>query len=1054
MKAIRYLKTIMLLVALSAAGSALWAQPAKFRVSGKVVDEGKVPVVGVTIIEKGTQNGTTTNVNGVFELQAASRKSILQVSFLGYQSVEVAAEAAGEIVLRESAQKIDDVVVIGYGSVTRKDLTGSVSQVAVGELEDAPIASITEALAGRVAGMQVSSSDGQPGMGQTIVIRGNNSLTQDNSPLYVVDGFIVEDFDPASVGVKDIESINILKDASSTAIYGARAANGVIVITTKKGKVGKPTVYFSASAGISGVSNRMEMMSAYEFVKYHYELREQLTTQRYLPGGRTLDYYKDVEATDWFDRILNPSPVTQIYDLSIRGGNDQTRYSISGAYYDMDGIIYNTGYGRYQGRIILDQRLGNAVKVGINANYSKKTAFGQTTAEGSTDYNISTYQLYNVLGYRPVAATSSGVDLEDDLVDDEIDDITDIRFNPVITNANEYKYVFTTNTSVNAYLEVKPIPSLTFLATGTMSLQDQRSESFHNSLTQRGSDRNPSNNRGQWGSISNYAREVWSNENTLTWNKVFGEVHSVNAVAGASFQKGSNETDGFTSVRVPNENLGVRGLDEGTPIATITRGSTYTMASFFGRVNYSYDSRYLFTATYRADGSSRFSPYNRWAYFPSGAVAWNFSEEQFVKRFPALSTGKFRASWGQTGNNRVSDYAYMSGLSTPIGVSYSFGNDTPSHGLVQENIGNMKLKWETTTQTDLGIDLGFFKDRITLTADIYKKVTDDLLLDADIPYTTGFQTAYMNVGKIENRGLELTLRTVNIDTRNFTWSTGFNISFNRNKILELANNQRNLFSFVSFESNYNNEPLYITQVGRPTGMFYGYVFDGVYQYEDFDLTPSGNYVLKKNMHTNGEERESIQPGDIKYRDLNGDGVVDAYDKTVIGRGQPLHVGGISNDFRYKGLRLSVFFQWSYGNDLMNANRLVFEGNTTVRNFVNQYKSYEDRWTPENPTNRNFRTGGQGPVGRYSTRVLEDGSYLRLKNVTLSYDLPEKWVQKIGMRSINVYVSGQNLWTWTGYSGFDPEVSVRNSVLTPGFDFSAYPMSRTVMAGIKMTFRSK
>lgn len=1033
---------------------ALTAKAQEVTVKGKVTDPTGLPIIGAAVMEKGTSKGVVTDNDGTYAIGVSSSNAVLVATSLGYDQVEVKASDAAVIVMSETAQDLEGVVVIGYGTVARKDLTGSVSSVDVTSIEDVPVASFTEAMSGRVAGVQVSSTDGQPGVEQQIIIRGNNSLTQSNSPLYVVDGFPVEDFDASSLGINDIESVNVLKDASSTAIYGARAANGVIVVTTKKGKIGKPVVTFKTSCGISGISNKIDVMSPYEFVKYNYELRPGLTAEKYFSDGRSLESYRDIAGVDWFEKIRKRVPVTQNYELSVRGGNDQTRYSFSGSFYNTDGIISHTGYNRYQGRINLDQRIGKYVKTGVSAHFSRKTEWGQTAAEGATDYNITTYQLFNALAYRPVSYDPEA-DLENSLVDEDVTDINDVRFNPVITNDNEYRKMFTTNTLANLYLEVRPIDGLVLLTTGTMSLRDRKQEAFHNSKTLRGSNLNPRNNRGQWGSVNDYRREIWSSETTLTYDKCIKTRHNINVVAGASFQKGKTVGRGFTAANVPNEELGIDGLDEGVLVNSISESTAYTMASFFGRINYNYDSRYLFTATWRADGSSRFSKKNRWAYFPSAAIAWNLTEEKFMRPVTFMSTGKIRLSWGQTGNNRVTDYAYISSLKTPISVSYSFQNKTPLQGLLKENIGNKDLKWETTEQWDLGIDLGFFRDRILFTADLYHKVTRDLLLNAELPYTSGFETAYKNVGSVMNRGMEFTLSTVNIKRRYFTWTTDFNIAFNQNRILSLEDNKQNLYSFVTFESNYNNEPLYLTQVGKSTGMFYGYVYDGVYQYDDFNVSASGVYVLKSEVPSNGNTRGSIQPGDIKYKDLNGDGTVDSYDRTIIGRGLPIHTGGFTNTFKWKGLTISAFFQWSYGNHILNANRLIFEGNTTVLTFVNQFRSYEDRWTPENQTNKNFRAGGHGPLGRYSSRVLEDGSYLRLKNLTIGYEFSSiPALKRAGIRSLNLYLTGHNLVTFTKYSGYDPEVSTRNSILTPGFDFSSYPMARSVVLGLNIVFKSK
>jgi len=399
----------------------------------------------------------------------------------------------------------------------------------------------------------------------------------------------------------------------------------------------------------------------------------------------------------------------------------------------------------------------------------------------------------------------------------------------------------------------------------------------------------------------------------------------------------------------------------------------------------------------------------------------------------------------------VGDFSYLSTIGYPMTNAYSFQNQTPQLGSWLSNLGNPQLTWETTAQLDLGADISFLKDRINLTVDYYNKDTKDLLLNADIPTTTGYSKVFRNIGKVQNKGWEFTLSTINIKNANFSWSSNFNISFNKNKVLELADNQEVFLSRVSWTSTFNGTPLYLTKVGQPVSQFYGYAFDGVYQYADFNQMADGSYKLKSGISDNGTDRESIQPGDVKYKDMNGDMVINDQDMVVIGRTLPKHTGGFSNVFQYKSFTLSTLLQWSYGNDIFNANKVVFEGNEINRNNVNQFAEYQNRWTPTNPSNTMFRAGGSGPLGAYSSRTIEDGSYLRLKTVALAYLIPTKWSAKIGLSKLQVTASGQNLATWTKYSGMDPEVSVRNTILTPGFDYSAYPLPRTIVFGLQASF---
>lgn len=1019
------------------------------QVKGVISEEsGRGPLPGARISVRGTSNATSTNANGEFTIRAKST-DVLEVFYIGYETafVTVGSRTDISVALKPTASALDEVVVVGYGQVRKADLTGSVATVNMEDLVKAPVGSFAEALAGRVPGVQVSSSDGQPGDAPNIVIRGAGSLTQSSAPLYVVDGFPMEDFEVGSVSQSDIESINILKDASATAIYGARAANGVVLIETKKGQVGRAVVSFDNSLGFQRIGNKLEVMSPYEFVKYHNELKPTVTETRYFQDGKTLESYRNITGIDWQEELFQQRP-TQINNLAIRGGSPKTRYSISGNIFKQDGIVINTGSKRYQGRVAVDQEINSKLKVGINANRSYTEAFGVQASVGASS-NSTNYLFYNGWGYRPVVGNEQ-FDLLNEDVDEENINTFEIRVNPVRTAKNTYRRYTTKGLTTVAYADYAINKNFKLKVTGNLSNRDQQNDAFYNSLTPQGSPRNPTNTRGVNGSTSFSTIDTWSNENLLTYSPSFSKIHKINAIGGFSAQGSKRSLQGVAVQQIPNEELGLSGFDEGTPYSSVASSSKQSLVSFFGRVRYNYRSKYSLEGTFRGDGSSKFSKGNRWAYFPSGSFAWNMTSEPFMKSLPGVSNSKLRFSYGLTGNNRVGEFDYLPGLSFPLINSYSFNNGTPTKAVIPDNLGNSDLKWETTEQMDIGYDLGFFKEKIQFTVDLYRKTTRDLLLDADLPLTTGYTSAYMNVGKLRNEGLELSLNTLNINKKNFTWETNFNISFNRNKVLKLVEGQTRLFSFVSFETQYNNTPLYIAQVDKPAAMFYGYIFDGVYQFEDFNTSSSGSYQLKPAITANGNARETIQPGDIKYKDLNGDGTVDSYDQTVIGRGLPIHTGGLSNNFRYKNLSLNVFFQWSHGNDIFNANRMVLEGNGLIRTDLNQFASYADRWTPENPSNKNYRANGQGPLGRYSTRTLEDGSYLRLKTVSLGYDIP-KSITKSYFSKLKLIMSAQNLVTWTKYAGMDPEVSVRNSILTPGFDYSAYPQSQTLVFGLNATF---
>lgn len=1031
----------------------LSAQPSD--VKGKVVDEDNQPVVGAFVsVREGTiSESTMTDNKGEFVLKVRDKKSaIVDISMIGYLPAETIITTDAIFVrLKEEPLKLDDVVVVAYGSMNKKDLTGSVARVDVESISDSPVASLAEALAGRVAGVVVTANDGQPGSELNMIIRGANSITQENSPLYIIDGFPVENFSTASISPEDIKTFNILKDASATALYGARGANGVVVIETKGGTVGRPVVNFSTKLGLATVANRIEMMNPYEFVKYQLELYPTTAKPNYLSNGRTLDTYRTIQGLDWQNEIFRETFV-QTYNLSLRGGSESTKYSISGSAAIHPGVILNTGTDKYLLNASLEQNIGKKVKAIFNIGGSHITNYGQIVSSGDGG-TTSSYLLYRTWGFRPVTGDDE-VNLMDQLADPDNVSNSDIRFNPVITSENDGTRNATLALNGNVGIRYSIARGLQLKLTGGLRYSSEKRTIFNNSKTTSGSPYNPTNTLGVNGLVRISDSFTWNAEATLSYEKKLKGRHRLGVMAGTSLQDRQYDQYGYTGYQLDEyESLGMAALDNGLIQSAIANAMEYSMASFFTRFNYAYLSRYMLTVTLRADGSSKF-PAHKWGLFPSCAFAWNISEERWMSDAWWISGMKLRATYGVTGNNRVGDYDAYASLNVPIASSYSFGGSEPIRGMIPVSMGNYDLKWETTYQADLGVDVSLFDERVNLTIDLYDKQTKNLLLLTDAPRTTGYPSIMKNAGEVRNRGLEISLNTINIQRKNFEWSSSFNIAFNRNMVEKLYDDTQNMFTTVSFFTSYKASPLYLASVGRPLGLLYGYVFDGVYQYEDFDNPSPGVYVLKKGIPSNASsaERASIQPGDIKYKDLNGDGVVDDYDTTIIGNANPLHTGGFTNDFRWKGFDLSVLLQWSCGNDIYNANRLLFEGNAIMAKDLNQYATYSKRWTPENPSNEYYRAGGGGPEGRHSSRVVEDGSYLRLKTLTFGYSFPRKLLQRTGLSALRLSCSAQNLWTWTNYSGMDPEVSTRGrSPLTPGFDYSAYPIARTYVFSLQITF---
>jgi len=1028
-------------------------------ITGSVKDNQGGVLPGVTVFVKGTTTGTTTNANGQFKLTVAEDAKALIFSFVGMETKEIAlrGQVMIDAVLAETTLSLEDVVVIGYGSVKKPDLTGSVGVVSVKDLAKAPVSSFAEALAGRVAGVQVLSADGQPGAGVNIIIRGTGSLTQNTQPLYVIDGVAIEGYDPMTMNQEEIESMSILKDASSTAIYGARGANGVILIQTKRGNVGKPVVTFSSSVGFQQVPHSKELMSPYEFVKYTTELNPAISStlgyysyDAALGRQRVLDDYKNIQGVNFQDYLLRTG-ATQIHDVSLRGGNEMTKYSISGSIYDLTGAIINTGLTRYTGRITLDQTISDKFSAGITVNSSVYSRNGQVVNEGQAGSGQPTsYLLISAWMYRPVTFTPSQ-DLIEDPGDTEAGTTSDIRVNPFLSQQNQHVINTTNLLETSGYIKYNISKDLSFKTQGGYRNNKVIAEAFYNSKTTQGSPYNLNNVNGINGNIRNTSVNIISNSNTLLFKKTIREDHTITALALFETISSKTHSNGYAGRLLPNENLGISGLEEGTASdAVMIWYSPNTMVSYAGRVDYNYKSRYLFTGSYRADGSSKFS--DHWGYFPSASIAWNMQNEPFfAKLLPGVSNSKFRFGYGAVGNNRIGDFDFLPRLTfNNTTQGYPYNNSTPTGAVYISNVGNIDLKWESVKTLDFGYELGLFKNKLTVEVDLYRKTTTDLLLNATLPPTAGFSSAVKNIGELRNDGLEITVNTYNINTPKFRWQTNFNIYFNRNKVMALTDGQQSLSSTVSYVSQFN-KPLYIAEIGRPSGMMIGYIWEGNYQYEDFDNPSPDIYILKPEISGNGAVRNTIQPGDIRYRDLNGDGTMNDADVTFIGRGQPIHTGGLSNNLFYKGFELNVFFNWSYGNNIFNANRLIMEGNSNGWALINQYATYADRWSPTNPSNIYYRTRGQGPIGLFSSRTVEDGSFVKLKTVSLSYSVPGKIVKKVSMSNLTLSVSAQDLITWSNYSGMDPEVSTRGVVLTPGFDYSAYPRSPMIVFGLKAAF---
>ncbi|MDD2327363.1 MAG: TonB-dependent receptor [bacterium] len=1025
---------------------ALWAQ---VNITGVVSDERGETLPGVNVIIKGTSKGTVTDYDGKFTIQAAP-KDILEISFMGFepQEVKVGTQNQFQITMVESTVQIQEleVVAVGYGDVRRRDLTGSVAKADMTEIIKTPVNNIAQSLGGRIAGVQVSSKDGGLGDNFSITIRGAGSLTQSTEPLYVVDGFPLESSNMGSLNPNDIESIDVLKDASATAIYGSRGANGVVIITTKRGSAGKPRIEYNGSVTVSNIGKMQDLLTGYQFVELQQEImNEEDFTMNYLRDGKTLESYRTDREYNWQDAIYRTA-ITNNHYLSLSGMQGDLQYSTSGSYLNQEGIIVNSNLNKYQGRMSMDQKLlNNKLRVRIISNASRTERNGVDPTGGST--SVSNALMYSVWGYRPVSPT--GADLMTELYDDAIEMTEDYRFNPVLSAYNEMRKTTTDNMSINGMADYEIIKNLRLRATGGYQLVNYTNEQFNNSKTKTGfyHDKN-SQYRGinAYYSQSNTNRLL--NENTLTYQ--FGKNgHNMNLLGGVTFQNESYYSHDMSSTFITNEIFEMAGFGKSSSIPSVgsSKGEN-TLTSYLARVNYNYRSKYYVTASFRADGSSKFAPKNRWGYFPSTSLAWAFNREDFLKENEILTNGKLRLSYGETGNNRVDNYAFRGKLETGDNSFYPYdGNKYIAY--IPTSMQNENLKWETTEQYNVGLDLGFWNDRVSIIADYYIKKTRDLLLQADLAPSSGYASAMMNIGELQNRGFEFSLQTLNVKNHNFQWSSAFNISLNKNEITKLNDDQIAMTNSVYWDNRYRTMPAYISPISSPAGLMYGYLYEGTYKREDFDITDNNGtevYTPREGVVLYSNES---RPGDPRYTDINNDGVINDADKTIIGKGHPYAIGGLNNSFTYKHVDFSFFFQFSLGNNILNANRMVFE-NPAGKRHTNMFATYADRWSESNPNSDIPRSRAVGSY-EYSSLYIEDGSFVRLKSLSLGYNLAPQLLARLHLAAARVSFSAENLFTITSYSGNDPEVSTRNSVLTPSFDWSPYPRSRNYALSLNLTF---
>ncbi|MCG8580504.1 MAG: TonB-dependent receptor [Bacteroidales bacterium] len=1031
-------------------------------------DDGeKLP--GVNVFVKGTTNGTITDIDGNYNLRVESENSVLVFSFIGMQTFEqtIGAKRIIDVSLKADVMNLDEVVAVGYGTMKKSDVTGSVASVSASDIAESGGGTLEQSLAGRMAGVVVNTTDNAPGAGLDIRIRGTNSINASSAPLYVIDGFPVEgDFDQggnlestgqsplSGLDPNDIESIDILKDASATAIYGARGANGVVIVTTKSGKDGKMEVTFNAQSGVQSMIEQYEALDALGYAKYQHE--------RYYPYSKRMDEpdpndpnikwwnyetYKDSTSTNWMDEITQLG-VIQNYNLSLSGGNKKGNYLASVGYYNNKGIIKETDFERYTANFKGIAKPNDWMDVAINSktSYSKNNGTVTVNSVGAAN---STGIIHQAIKTSPLRSP------QDETL--ETDDADGVIGNPLATLNNVDMVRENLQTINNVSVTIKPTKDLRIKVLGGMTHSIADFYYYAPSTTSWGS---LYNGRAR---ILNNKRTSWLNENTISYKKNI-KGHRFDLLGGVTIQSNHNISTEMEATNFPIESLGYKNIGVGESFSTpFSFAEEYILASYLSRLNYNYKDRYLVTASFRADGSSKFSANNKWGYFPSFALGWRLSEEAFMKNLGIFDNLKLRAGWGETGNPNIPPYQSLTNYAID---KYPSGSNLNS-AVYPANAGNPNLRWETSVQTNFGLDIGVLNNRISAVIDIYYKTTDDLLLEGDIPPSTGYNTYLYNSGKIENKGIEFALNTVNLNGT-FKWFTNFNLAINKNKVLDVGDFTSGDIINVPGTNTYSTA---ILQKGEPLGLWHGYKTDGLWQQSDFtwngygyDLKPIGNDDEGNPIYP--AALGNAAPGRWRYQDIDGNGEINAEDKTIIGISQPDFTGGLNNSFEYKNFDLAILLEFSVGKDVYNANnRFFIEPSSIGANTIHsdywlpiQYELDENGnetsvvLDPGNPDAKYPGPGGGDPFGDNHDAYIEDGSYLRIKNISMGYTFKKEVLNAVRLSSLRVYANVLNLYTFTNYSGYDPAVDSQSiGGLRPGYDFNSYPLARTFMFGVSAKF---
>ncbi|GLU53328.1 TonB-dependent receptor [Dyadobacter frigoris] len=973
----------------------------KRNISGKVLDEAGLGLPGVSVVLKGTQTGTTTDVDGGFKLEVGddiASKAVLVFSFVGFKTQEIVLGSQSSLTINMALEdkSLQEIVVIGYGQVKKSDLTGSVASIKSGEINAYPATSMVQSLAGRAAGVYVSQNTGAPGSPISVRVRGTNSIQGSNEPLYVVDGFPYSG-NPTLLNNADIESIEVLKDASATAIYGSRGANGVVLITTKRGKNGRINVEYDGYYGVQKIRKKLDLMNATQYAQFY---NEQAANDGLAPHFTQDQIAGFGKGTDWQDQVLQSAPV-QNHSISVNGGSEKTRFSISGSNFNQDGIIIGSNYKRNSLRFNINSDLGKKFKLDVNSVLSRIDSDTKNSGQGNRGSSLISAMLS---GYPTVAPHKTDGTLSN--LGETYAWGSNAIVNPLNFINEQTNHIQSNKVLANAAVTFEPIPGLVLKTMGGIESTDDRENGY---TTNRFV-----NSKGS--ALINTTRvSSLLSENTASYRKEFGK-HSISAVAGFTYQDYTSTAlnatgSGFISNTQESYDIGAAAT-QGIPVSKFSK---WSLISYLARANYTFNNRILATISFRADGSSRYSEGQKWGYFPSAALAWRLAEEDFIKKIPFISDLKIRAGYGQTGNTAINPYQTLNQLASSQVV---FGDALTTAYAPGVRLAG-PLKWETTAQTDAGIDFSILNNRFSFTADYYVKNTKDLLNNVQLPSSLGYAYTIQNIGKIQNKGFEFSANA-KVLQGDFKWDLAGNISFNKNKVVKLYGGNDILGDAINI--SVVNDNINILREGESLGSFYGYVSKG------YD-----------------------EKGMVVYEDFNNNGVRDAGDKKIIGNPNPKFTYGLSSNMSYKNFDLSIFVQGSQGNDIFNLSA-VNQTNDYGQALNMPKDVFENHWTPTN-TNAKYPVIKTSSQPQVSDRFVENGSFLRFKNIQLSYNVPVSKLNIKWMTHAQIYVSAQNLFTITKYSWYDPEINSyggSNSILQ-GIDHYVYPVAKTTTVGIRVGF---